>query len=371
MIHIAYIIYSMSNSGGMERGLTTRANMLCDEFDITIITEHQNGKPYYFSLDKRIKTIDLDIKTKGSRKDIKIDCKQKLETLLKEKQYNIVVTLGGMEMFFLHNIQDGSKKVLDSRFSYDVLKLFMKKAMPGFKGKIYGHLYTLWRNYHARKYDHIVVQCEEDCHRWKKFTHKVSYIHNSLTLKSTVQSTCENHKAIAIGRLEYQKGFDYLIDTWKIIHEKHPDWTLDIFGEGILRKKLQSQIDAQGLSEVISMPGKTDNVAEKLTNASIFVLSSREEGFPNVVIEAEQCGLPIVSFACPYAPAVFEGRNGFVVKPIGNIRMLEKRICQLIENENLRKSMGRESKIISEQYQPENIKPHWVSLFNSLYSGKI
>ena len=370
MIHIAYIIYSMSNSGGMERGLTTRANMLCDEFDITIITERQNGEPYYFPLDKRIKTIDLDITTKGSRKEIKRDCKQKLEVLLKANQYDIVITLGGMEMFFLHSIQDGSKKVLDSWFSYDVLKLFMQNAMPGLKGRIYGHIYTLWRNYHARKYDHIVVQCDEDCQRWKKFTRKVSFIHNSLTLKSTVQSTCKNHKAIAIGRLEYQKGFDYLIDTWKNIHETHPDWTLDIYGEGNLREKLQTQIDAQGLTGVISMPGKTDNVAEKLVNASIFVLSSREEGFPNVVIEAEQCGLPIVSFACPYAPAVFEGRNGFVVKPIGNIKMLEKRICQLIDSESLRKSMGRESKIIAEQYQPERIKPHWVSLFSSLSSGK-
>ena len=370
MIHIAYIIYSMSNSGGMERGLTTRANMLCDEFDITIITERQNGEPYYFPLDKRIKTIDLDITTKGSRKEIKRDCKQKLEVLLKANQYDIVITLGGMEMFFLHSIQDGSKKVLDSRFSYDVLKLFMQNAMPGLKGRIYGHIYTLWRNYHARKYDHIVVQCDEDCQRWKKFTRKVSYIHNSLTLKSTVQSTCMNPKAIAIGRLEYQKGFDYLIDTWRMIHEKYPDWTLDIYGEGILRKKLQSQIDAQGLNEVISMPGKTDNVAEKLACASIFILSSREEGFPNVVIEAEQCGLPIVSFACPYAPAVVEGKNGFVVKPVGNIRMLEKRISHLIDNESLRISMGKESRIIAERYQPEIIKPHWVSLLNSLSSGK-
>ena len=368
MIKIAYIIYSMSNSGGMERGLTTRANMLCDVFDITIITEHQNGEPYFFPLDKRIKTIDINIIAKGKRKEIKQDCKIKLTSLLKEKKYDIVISLGGMEMFFLHDIHDGSKKVLDSRFSYDVLKLFMQKAMPGLKGKVYGHIYTIWRNYHARKFDHIVVQCKEDCQRWKRFTRKVSFIHNSLTLKSTKTSKCENHKAIAIGRLEYQKGFDYLIDTWNKVNEKYPDWTLEIYGEGILRNKLQIQIDSLGLTDVISMPGKTENVAEKLAKASIYVLSSREEGFPNVVIEAEQCGLPIVSFACPYAPAVLEGRNGFIVKPVGNLKLLEDRICKLIDDEKLRKAMGSESKRISQNYLPEMIKPQWVSLFKSLCS---
>ena len=358
--HIAYICNGLYNSAGMERVLTARANHLCDDFEITFITYNQGDRKDYFPLDVRIHRVDIPAKNDEEYKSMLA------EWLMKEK-YDITTSTGGTEFFFMHGIKDGSKKVFEFHFSYDISKVWLSGIKNGFKRWLYIKGQTYKRIYYARKYDQIVVLCQTDLKKWSRWSKNVTYIYNPLTIKTEHVSDCVNKKVIAVGRLHKQKGFDYLIDAWKYVYLKHSDWILEIYGEGNLRSTLQTQIDKNGLSNVVLLKGKTDNIVSKYIESSIFVLSSRDEAFGLVITEAEVCGLPIVTFDCPSAPAelVEDGVNGYVVK-MGDVIALANKMKVLIENEELRKKMGKESVSVSRKIKIETISSQWKDLYNHL-----
>jgi glycosyltransferase involved in cell wall biosynthesis len=344
----------------MERVLTTRANKLCGDFDITFITYNQGERKDYFPLDKRIHRKDIPANND-------IDYRAMLAHVLKQERYDITVSTGGAEFFFLHNIKDGSKKIFEFHFSFDISKVWLSGIRNKYKRWIYIKGQTLKRIYHARKYDQIVALCKTDAKKWRRYCRDVTYIFNPLTIQTDKHSDCSSKKVIAVGRLHKQKGFDYLIDAWSLIFHKHPDWTLEIYGEGGLRKALQTQIDRLGLSDVVLLKGKTDDIVSKYIDSSIFVLSSRDEAFGLVITEAEACGLPIVSFDCPSAPAelVEDGVNGYVVR-LGDVEDFSSRVMALMVDEGLRQRMGRESMHVAKQFDADAIAGEWKRLYEQL-----
>ena len=122
---------------------------------------------------------------------------------------------------------------------------------------------------------------------------------------------------VAVGRLEEQKGFDLLLEAYAIVCRRHPEWQLVIWGEGGLRRELESQVKRLGLSDRVSLPGVTDNPGGWTDSASALVVSSRYEGFCNVIVEALASGVPVVSFDCEFGPAdiLDDGKFGLLVPP--------------------------------------------------------
>ena len=364
MTRIAYICNGLYNSAGMERVLSTRANGLCEEFDITFITYNQGQRTDHFPLDRRIHRHDIIAQNDKEYKFL-------LESWLIKEQYDITVSTGGTEFFFLHSIKDGSKKIFEFHFSFDISKVWLSGIKNKYKRWLYIKGQTFKRIYHAKKYDLVVVLCKTDYKKWSKYCKNVTYIYNPLTINTNQVSNCSSHKVISVGRLHKQKGFDYLIDAWRMVYLTHPDWMLEIYGDGGLRKSLQMQIDHYGLKDVVFLKGKTDDIVSKYLDSSLFVLSSRDEAFGLVITEAEACGLPIVTFDCPSAPAelVEQGKNGYVV-PLGDVKSLSEKICKLIENENLRKEMGKQSKLLSERFHIDVIKEQWNRLYQQIVYNK-
>lgn len=344
----------------MERVLTTRANKLCGDFDITFITYNQGNFKDHFPLDERILRKDIPANND-------IEYQAMLADWLKREHYDITVSTGGAEFFFLHSIKDGSKKVFEFHFSFDISKVWLSGIKNKYKRWLYIKGQTLKRIYHARKYDQIVALCKTDAKKWKRYCGNVTYIYNPLTIQTDKHSDCSSKKVIAVGRLHKQKGFDYLIDAWAIIHQQNPDWQLNIYGEGGLHKALQAQIDRKGLSDVVFLKGKTDDIVNKYLDSSIFVLSSRDEAFGLVITEAEACGLPVVTFDCPSAPAelVEDGVNGYVVR-MGDVQNLASRVMTLMENEDLRLRMGRESVRVAERFDADVIAGEWRQLYERM-----
>ena len=364
MKRIAYIIEGMYNSGGMERVLSVCANSLCQDLDVSIVTLYQKGRPTYFPLDNRIHCYDLGLEGVANRTLLK----ERLTEFLMSHHFDIVISMGGIDMYYLHSIKDGSRKIVWFHFAINIAETTWAGPNPGIAKKMKAKIQTWRRIYHARKYDNIVVISKADLESWKSHTDKVLCIYNPVTIDCSAMADNCAKAVISVGRLDYQKGYDYLIDTWKRVAEKHPDWKLRIFGEGPLRNHLQKQIDQQQLSTIITLCGRASNIAEKYVEHSIYVMSSRAEGFPLALLEASACGLPLIAFDCPSGPGeiIEDGRNGYLIPKVGDVQTMAEKICQLIENDNLRKQMGENAKNLVDKYSPSKIKEEWMKLFYSL-----
>jgi len=174
-------------------------------------------------------------------------------------------------------------------------------------------------------------------------------------------------KVVAAGRLTQQKGFDRLIPAWSPIARTHPDWCLEIYGKGPERGPLQELIDNHGLTDAIRLMGPTDRLGHAFAQSSIFVLSSRWEGLPMVILEAMSKGLPVVSFDCPTGPeeVVVNDRNGVLV-PEGDVPAMTAALHHLIEDEELRARLGNGALATAAEYDMEIIGQKWLELIGGL-----
>lgn len=373
---IVYCIAGTYNSGGMERVLANKANYLVNHgYEIIIITSDQRGQPSFFKLDERIRCYDLGINYETNNgksflnKAIHYPLKQwkhkrRLAAYLKQVKPDVTVSMFCNDASFLWKIKDGSRKVLEIHFSR------YKRVQYGRKGL--WKMVDQWRSRKdekiVKKYDRFVVLTHEDKSYWGDLSN-ITVIPNALTFSVTQPALLDSKKVIAIGRYSYQKGFDYLIDAWAIIHNFQPEWMLDIIGDGEWADRLQRQIDENKLNHSVHLKSSTSHIEEEYKQASMLVMSSRYEGLPMVLLEAQSFGLPIVSFACKCGPKdiITDGENGFLVSE-GSFPMLADRILRLMEEEELRKRMGMHAFANSESFSGERIMKLWTDLFRGLMS---
>lgn len=222
-----------------------------------------------------------------------------------------------------------------------------------------------------KKYDHVVVLTKEDKDTNWKHEDCVSYIYNPLTISPGKVSSLDNKRVVSAGRLCIVKNHISLIRAWKYVYEKHPDWILEIWGDGDQKSILIDEIKNLNLSDVILLKGYTFDIASIFADASCFVLSSIAEGLPLVVVEAMSCGLPVVSYMCPCGPKdIIEHSKNVFLCEVNDGRKLASYIDFLIENEDLRKEMGKEALKRSKEFNIEKIAKEWESLFLKLLKKK-
>ena len=374
---IVYCTPSLYIPGGVERVLTTKANYLADVagYDITIVLTDGKAKKSYYPLSPKVKIIQLDInfeelwhlsffkKIFVYLKKQRIFKKRLTDTLM-ELRPDITVSLLRREINFLTSIKDGSKKVGEIH----VNKTNYRNFESNNSNIIKAYFAKWWMNMlikKVKKLDSFIVLTNEDKEKWHEIS-KTEVIPNPIPNLSPDIGNLKNKKVIAVGRYTYQKGFDLLIEAWRIVIEKHADWTLNIYGSGEI-KAFQEQIIRLGIEKNCKLNGPTSNINEKYEESSILAFSSRFEGFGMVLLEAMSCGLPCVSFACPCGPKdiITDGKNGYLVEP-ENVEALAERICHLIEHEELRKEMGKAARKRAEDFQEDKIMQKWVDLFENI-----
>ena len=167
-----------------------------------------------------------------------------------------------------------------------------------------------------------------------------------------------------MGRLSYQKGYDRLVRAWSVVHEKYPDWHLQIYGAGEMHDSIQKLIDDLGLEKVITINRPTNQIDKVYVNASVFLLSSYYEGLPMVLLESFSHGVPAVSFDCKCGPKdiIKDGVNGFLV-PNGDIKTYADKVIQLISDDAMRKKMGNAAYKTSFNFLKDKIMEEWMNLF--------
>lgn len=191
-------------------------------------------------------------------------------------------------------------------------------------------------------------------------------IYNFSPIKTDKSGLLNKKQVLAIGRLDAQKGFDLLIDSWEIVHQNNSDWILNIYGQGEWKEMLEEKIRSKSLQENIFLKGISNNVEEIMLDHSIFVLSSRYEGFGMVLAEAISCGIPCVSFDCKEGPSEILNVDSGILVQENDIQGLANGIIKLINNEDLRANMGKIAKENSLQFSKERVMNEWLRLFQSL-----
>jgi glycosyltransferase involved in cell wall biosynthesis len=173
--------------------------------------------------------------------------------------------------------------------------------------------------------------------------------------------------AVAAGRLNSQKGFDLLIEAWKPVAEAHPDWQLRIYGRGLHRQDYKRQARDAGLAGQVLLLGATRDLGAALAQGSVFVLSSRFEGFGIVVVEAMSKGLAVVSFDCPRGPGeiIDDGRDGVLVPP-ADVPALSRALLDVVGDEERRRALGAAALETARRYDPAAIGKDWVTLMDEL-----
>lgn len=164
-------------------------------------------------------------------------------------------------------------------------------------------------------------------------------------------------------RLFPQKNVKMSIDAFNIVHDKYPDYTFEIYGNGPLKKELQEYINSIGLSNVVVLKGASTTLYEDIKDSFAFLLSSNYEGISNAMLEAMALGLPTISTDYPSGGAretIQDGKNGFLV-PVGGTNEMAKKMIVLIENEKLYNQISNNSIIVREKYSSEIITERWIT----------
>lgn len=373
---IVYCIAATYNSGGMERVLACKANYLVKKgYQIIIITTDQKQRKSFFEFDDKIQFYDLGInyeENNGSSflhkawnfPQKQLQHKKKLSKLLQELKVDIVVSMFNNDVNFISTIQDGSKKVLEIHFSKNKKLHYNRKGL--------WRLADLWRTYReeslVKDFDRFVVLTHEDAELWGNLKN-IIVIPNPLTFHSSQKcNVVRSQQILAIGRLEYQKGFDRLLNIWALVDERQAKgWQLKIVGSGQEKQALENQISNLNIAHRTKIVASQPEVQQLYMDSSIFVMTSRYEGLPMCMLEAQSCGLPIISYAFQCGPKdlIEDEINGFII-PNDQPNTFVAKILELINDVEKREEMGKAAYEKSLLYKEEIIMKHWENLFQSL-----
>lgn len=375
---IVYCTPALYMAGGVERVLTLKANYFAEHFgyDITIILTEGKDKPIFYPLSNKIKVVNLNIGfeelwTCSFIKKVFVYLKKQrlfkkaLTSELMAIRPDITISLLRREINFITGIKDGSRKFgelhvnranyrnFEANDSNFVKNLFAKFWMRSLVAKL-------------KKLDKFVVLTEEDKDAWPELHNNICVIPDPLSFFPTQNSQLTEKRVIAVGRYVYQKGFDLLLQAWAKIEKQCSDWELIVFGDGN-REPYEQQLNELGIDRSrCHLNGTIADIQKEYVNSSVFVFSSRFEGFGMVLVEAMACGLPVVSFACPCGPRdiVRHEEDGLLVEN-GNVEALADSLIRLMGDDDLRHRMAANGIKNVQRFSIGSIAECWKQLFES------
>lgn len=378
---IVFCAPALYSAGGVERVVSFKASYFADQlgYDVTIIVTEGRGRDCYFPLSNKVKVINFEL---GFEELWRASFVKKIFLYLtKQRQYkrlmkaelmrirpDFTISMLRREINFLTSIQDGSKKIGElhvNRANYrnfeanesNVLKRFFAKFwMKSLVGKL-------------KRLDQLVVLTDKSKASWTELSN-VTVIPDPVTIEvksKEVKSEKCSKRIVTIGRYAYQKGYDLLLQAWSEMEKHYPDWTLDIYGQGDQTGYRQLMSDLGIDANRCHLNGPVEDVVGVYQNSSVFVLSSRFEGFGMVLVEAMACGLPVVSFDCPAGPdeIITDGYDGLLV-PAGDVHTLAEKLNMLMADEDLRHRLACQARQSAQRYDMASIANQWKTLFEKV-----
>ncbi len=394
---ICFVLDSIYNLGGAQRCTVMIANELVKKnYDVTIICTQSisSTKKNNYGLSDNVKILQVKMNNK-IQKILSIWSKffiylnnntnlfknnasllekiyyrkykngfKEIEKILNEEKYDVII---GVSSFFSIFIT-----LLNINYPCKLIGWQHSNSERYFnlKGEFLWHQDALVKKALAKLQKYIVLTNVDREYILKNFKYDSTVINNPLSFEIDKISNMNNKNIISVGRYNNVKGFDLLIQAFSDVAKVHPEWKLKIVGDGKEEKNLKNLVKSLNLEENVYITGKSKNIINDYLNSEIYILSSRAEGMPLVVLEAMECGLPIVSFDLPCIHEIITDKNGFAVEYL-NIEELSSKINFLIENEKLRKEMGKASKKTAKNFSMNIIIKKWEMVLNETNNTKI
>ena len=365
---LLYIFRSLAVCGGIERILVDKMNYLAEHDDIYLLTNEQGSHPIPYHLSDDVHHEDLDVRFYQKyrfrglhRLAVAWKMSHRYRHLLADQirkiNPDIIICTTADKIGIIGKLKGNAPLVIES---HSICIRTLDHGRTWLQRKLYRHHFLR----SLSKADMIVALTEGDAKEWRKYHPQVMVIPNFIHPHEEHISDYSAKKAIFVGRFDYQKRVQDAIRIWKKVRERHPDWILEIYGDGEMRQEvfsLASSVDGVAIYQ------PTPNIFEAYQKSSFLISTSLFEPFGLVIPEAMSCGLPVVAFDCPYGPndLITNEIDGYLVSD-RNIDAFADKICELIDNPELHKAMGYKALTSSQRYTAEQIMPYWLQLFSML-----
>ena len=361
MKKIAIVRYNLSKIGGAEKVAINMANELSHIYKtylISILLNEDKNINYDISSDVEVKSFfygDLRVR------QVIIPAMLKLRRHLIKNEIDVVFSIAPATniIIFLATLGLNIKTVFCDHHSLEFQDTFSRKIQ---------------RYIGAKFFDKIVTLTEEDKNRYRKDfslrNEKVTSIYNwmeSTEKKKGYKSSSK--KLITVGRFDSQKGYDYLSRVAVNVLSEYPDWQWDIYGSGeeSIKIKLIEELEKGKVLSQVNFMGNVKGIENIYPNHAIYIMTSRYEGLPLVLLEAKQYGLPIVSFDCPTGPSeiILDGENGYLIKNF-DVKQMSQKIIELIRNDELRLRFSRNAMLDTDKFNKKRIIEQWIELIEEM-----
>jgi len=360
MKKIALVKWSIDRTDGGLKVANSLANELSTMYEVHLLSMIST-ESNFFSLKQSVRYQNLSPKKISMSKNF-LDAVKLLRNYLKEQNIDIVFGIG----MSMNSVGVASTLGLKTKFvSCDHTNSIVDndtkvKKVQRFVG--------------AKFADKIITLTQEDRRNYiRKYgiaEDKIAYIYNwKEDVLSNVTYNSESTKLVTVGRFDIQKGYDYLVQVAKKVLNEKSDWTWDIYGSGNKGEvnKIRDLIIENDLQDKLFIKGLEKNQALIYGDKAIYVMTSRYEGLPLVLLEAQQYNLPIVSFRCPTGPneIVEDGVNGYLVECYDMDKLSEK-LLELMEDEVLRQSFSEHAKDNMDKFDKDKILKQWIELIETI-----
>lgn len=357
---ILYITNGINGSNGLERVLSIKASYFTDvlNHEVHILTLNNGDKNRFFDFSNKITFYDIKVNSTNPI-GFFLSYKNGIQKVLDEIKPDIIIVC-----------DDGIKGIMfPVIFRKCAPVIYERHAAKEFNISSNKILYKVLRR-SINRFDSFIVLTEGNKRDWPGVTCTV--IPNPSPYLQSINNYEKQKTVLAVGSQSYNKGFDLLINIWEIVNEKYPDWNLKIFGKQNKLLGLEKLVEKKNLLESVTFYSSIKSIDEEYKKASIFALSSRNEGFGMVLIEAMSFGTPCVSFDCPHGPAdiITDKEDGFLIKN-GDIDKFADALIKLIKDEDRRLTMGRKASENVKKYNIKNIALKWDSLFKEIIHNNI
>ena len=383
---IVFCTPALYSTGGVERVVSYKASYFAEQlgYDVAIIVTEGWGRACYFPLSNKVKVINFELgfeelwKASFIKKAYLYLTKQRrykrlLKAELMRIRPDITISMLRREINFLTDIPDGSKKIGELHVNRANYRNFEANDSNGLK-RLFARFWMMSLVENLKRLDQLVVLTDKSKAAWPELSN-VTVIPDPITIEvksEKVKSEKCVNRVVTIGRYAYQKGYDLLLQAWAEISrirdlENGEEWTLDIFGQGDQADYRQLMTELGIDTDCCHLNGPIEDVVKVYQDSSIFVLSSRFEGFGMVLVEAMACGLPVVSFDCPAGPdeIITDGVDGLLV-PSGDVHALAEKLMVLISDENLRRRLGQQARQTAQRYDMATLADQWKTLFEKV-----